>query len=400
MATLEDKIRSLLDEGDDNDSFFFDHTRPASTRPPPLIDIYTRSPSVSLTTGSPKLTPRQTKALLARLCAAPKPAPPAPLPSAPVRLMNPNSVRMTEGLEPIRVRAAKLLKAKERNREQQLREKETSERDSLTARPLINERSRQIAERLSPVERERIVAQRKQILLDEAREKENADCRFQPRINPSSARRVNESVSVVDRLVQDVEARRLRNERQQREWEEIAMAECRDTPEISNVAKSMFRDGSVAPVHQRLYPRQSVATALPADTTSVQKQSAVSFREFLTRNGLLAQPARQPSDSNVSSNTGRRRSVDIRTPFQDASVNAGGRRRSIDVSRATPFEEVSVDDSFFPPPPSFRARTADSSVANRGVSEFTLSPPPVLPVARSLRHPGLDLSTIFAFTKR
>lgn len=324
--SIEDKVRMLLDEVADEDSCFIIPTpfisRPSSTLPPPLLNVAVEDTFANsfMSVRAPErrrvLSARQTSDLLNRLYqvkTTPVEQPSAPPPQR--TLMNPNSIRMTRGLEPIDVRSSKLVKAREKRLEQLVREKEMAERSAVTGHPEINCRSREIALRLTPEARQRIVEERKRILLEEQQMKENYE--FRPKINPISyrvaQRRNFNSPSVVDRLVRDVDARKERHERDRVQHDRIVLAACRPVPFITPAAKSIFSKTTVPPVHQRLYPRppqneepEDVNTSFVVPEPPVRRSSfvanSVSFSEFLHGYPRVSQESVFPNPSSHATN--------------------------------------------------------------------------------------------------
>lgn len=286
---MDQKVRELLgfnkEEEEDNT---FGLGRRLTRRPPPLVDVYSsRSCSPFLTPNTAVrrvLTPREEQSLIDRLYCKDKKESTS---STPVcsdktrrhRMINAHSAQLTEGLEPIELRAAKLIRARERRMEQLAFKKSQNEDENITGKPVINATSRRIAERLSPEDRARLVEARRRILLEEARLREQEHCVFQPVTNNSS--RANKdvensagcpsssssSLNVTLRLSRDAEARKRKQELNEKERVVKEMAQCKETPEITKVAKSLFRDLSVPPVHHRLFPatrsRRSTSMSAP-----------------------------------------------------------------------------------------------------------------------------------------
>ena len=290
--------------------------------------------------------------------------------------MNPKSAEMAQGLERIDLRAPKLLKAKERRLERLAEQRRSEEDKSVTGQPTINQKSREIAERLTPARRKQIVEQRRQLLLQEAaREKEN--CSFKPKIDSNSDRVASRrnSFSVTHRLLRDVEMRKHKHERLVELRERELMADCRDVPEISHVGKSFFVD---APVHERLFPRspprEEAASTRSKSVGAPVSRTAMPFSQYW---GSVAQPMTE------SVQLGRdsvqfvpRDSVQL-APMESSFFKSASPRRFVT-----------------PPVPSVaELRTTRTP----GVRTQTLVGRPEDSTRRSSR---LDLSSVFAFTKR
>ena len=277
-------------------------------RPPPLVDVFSRihTPAIESAVASPhprRLTPRQTRALVERLSVVKNRAVSPPVEAKKMEsLMNPKSAHLAQGLEPINVRAPKLLKAKERRLERLVELQISEERKSMTAQPAINQKSHEIAQRLTPARRQEIVDERKRILLEETKE----NCSFQPTINAASDRFASRrnSFSVTDRLLRDTEMRKQKHERLVELRERELMADCRAAPEISDVAKSFFAEGSVAPVHERLYPRSpprvemSSTRSKSAGPTNVSR-TVVPFSQYWNNVSVADSVQLAPFDTSI-----------------------------------------------------------------------------------------------------
>jgi hypothetical protein len=216
---------------------------PAPLPPPPSVSVSVR-----------KLTREQEANLVSRLYRRPRQE---PLVVEEKRvfsgrsLMNPKSVQLTKGLEPIDVRAKKLIESKERRMDRLIAERDQEERRHTTGVPAISERSRQIAMRLTPERREAMVQHRRAILERERIERENEHCLFHPLINEKTpGRRERSFSSVTERLVRDADGRKIRQKQRERD-SLLAETETIGIPQISPLAKSMF--SANAPVHDRLY---------------------------------------------------------------------------------------------------------------------------------------------------
>lgn len=265
---LESKVRELLGESTIDDSI------------PPLMEIsgiYTppvisnsgavasglatrraisRSPGVQgVRPPTPRrLTGRQESDLINRLYCPKQPVSlvsEAHKPASVSRLINAKSAKLTEGLEPIDQRTDKLVQAREKRLQRLVAEKDMEQARLITGQPVINARSRSIADRLTPERRQAIVEQRRQILIKEALERENENLTFHPNI--SDQRRG--IFSVTERLTRDAIGRRSRAASREAARVQELVADCKETPDISVLAKSMSLG---APVHDRLYHRQLV----------------------------------------------------------------------------------------------------------------------------------------------
>ena len=306
---MDQKVRELLgfnkEEEEDNT---FGLGRRLTRRPPPLVDVYSSRSCSPFSTPSTAvrrvLTPREEQCLIDRLyCKDKKESTSSP----PVcsdktkrrhRMINAHSAQLTEGLEPIELRAAKLIRARERRMEQLAFKKSQNEDENITGKPVINATSRRIAERLSPEDRARLVEARRRILLEEARLREQEHCVFQPVTTKSSrsSRRTNKHVeksagcssslssclNVTLRLSRDAEARKRKQELNEKERVVKEMAQCKETPEITKVAKSLFRDLSVPSVHHRLFPttRSRRSTSMSAPVAA--GRMVYSYSEFFS----------------------------------------------------------------------------------------------------------------------
>lgn len=273
---LESKVRELLGESATEDSI------------PPLMEVsgiytppvlpgstgraHSRSPAMPVVRPPTprRLTAKQESDLVNRLY-CPKPViqvPPIPSQSskpALARLMNPRSAKLAEGLEPIDQRTDKLVRAREKRLERLVAEKETEQAKLITGQPVINMRSRSIAERLTPERRQAIVEQRRQILVKEAQERENQHLTFHPNIG-NQQRGI---FSVTERLTRDAVGRRTRAASREAARVQELVADCKATPDISLLAKSMSLG---APVHRRLYTRG------PAE--QAESPNVVAFNDF------------------------------------------------------------------------------------------------------------------------
>jgi hypothetical protein len=100
-------------------------------------------------------------------------------------------------------------------------------------------------------------------LIREAQQRESHP--FHPVIMTARAR--NRRGSVTERLVRDAEGRKHRMAQLEAEREREIMSECKQVPDISVLAKSMFKDP--APVYDRLYrfpDRSLYSENLPSQT--------------------------------------------------------------------------------------------------------------------------------------
>jgi hypothetical protein len=255
---VESKVRELLGEAEDFGE---------SLVVPPLVDvhssIYTPPIVRALEPVVRKLSHQQESNLIQRLYQPARRAASAARPPTPGRLMNPRSAELTQGLEPINQRAPKLIAAKQKRIERLVAEKSLQEVESVTGQPVINPKSRVIADRLTPERRQEIVDQRREILIREAQQRESHP--FHPVIMTARAR--NRRGSVTERLVRDAEGRKHRMAQLEAEREREIMSECKQVPDISVLAKSMFKDP--APVYDRLYrfpDRSLYSENLPSQT--------------------------------------------------------------------------------------------------------------------------------------
>jgi len=237
---------------------------------PPLVErstlVYTPAPSQ--VSGPRKLSRQQESALVNRLYQPRRQVPvlPPPQTSTP-KYMSAKSAELTRGLEPINLRSDKLIEARQRRLERMQLERQAEERKVATGQPTISEKSRMIAERLTPERRQQMVELRRAILMQEAIEREKENCVFHPVINPVKRRG---SFSVTDRLVRDADGRRERQLQLQAERERLEVSELRETPEITSKGKMMLGGH----VHERLYPRS------PPRSKSVERTRVVPFNEF------------------------------------------------------------------------------------------------------------------------
>jgi hypothetical protein len=250
---LESKVMELLSESD-------------VTGIPPLVEsratnssgIYTPAPveqapkNRSRTPNPvPRLTRDQEKNLINRLYRSSSKPPVAVAPATvqvPLRsTLSARSQALTRDLEPIDVRSTKLIQARQKRLEKLTAEKAEEEKRAATGYPTINERSRIIAERLTPERRQEIVDQRRKLLMEESIQRERENCVFHPTINRGVRR---SSFSVTDRLVRDVEGRKQRHARLEAEREREILSQVRPVPEISDMARSMILRESQ--VHDRL----------------------------------------------------------------------------------------------------------------------------------------------------
>ena len=293
---LESKVAELLGESFEE-----------SEAVPPLVEsrtsaVYTpsipppRRPSVVHSARSsppiPRLSREQESNLINRLYrSSSKPPAVASQPQTP-SFMNAKSVALTRGLEPITLRADKLIEARQRRMEQLSAEKAEEERRSVRGYPAINEKSRIIAQRLTPDRRQEIVEQRRQLLIDQSIQREKENCVFRPNINPSIRR---SAFYVTDRLVRDAESRKQRHAVLQAEREKELLAEVKPVPEISELAKSMFRDPRPSPPRPRSkstdvvtfndwysgHPQTVQRIHLPKDDSSIRFPPQVTTRGHL-----------------------------------------------------------------------------------------------------------------------
>jgi hypothetical protein len=251
QQAIDEKVRELLGytEKDEEGDF-------GLGRPPPLVDVYSSRSGTPFSTPTVRrlLTPKQEQSLISRLYVVKKrPNLDESTFSNNVsrRMINPHSAKLAHGLEPIDVRTSKLIRAKERRMEKLVQDRVSEEDKHLTGQPEINPTSRRIAERLAPEDRVRMVEARRKILMEEARLRETENCWFRPSVNFSVNHHSTETVT--DRLSRDAATRKAKQEKNERERVAKEISECK-SPEITNVAKNIFRDLSVPPVHQRLYP--------------------------------------------------------------------------------------------------------------------------------------------------
>ena len=256
-ANIEQQVRQLIGLTGRDDDF--------GLRPPPLVDVYSSRAGTPFSTPTESarrlLTPKQEQSLIARLHEPRKRAAAPPDSVAPGFTMNAHSAKLAQGLEPIEVRTAKLIRARERRMEKLVEEKLNVEKKEVTGQPLINPTSRRIAERLTPEERSRIVEARRKILIQEARERQEEDCWFRPKLINHCSMAARENVT--DRLSRDAETRRAKQAQAEREkfQRETALVK---PPEITSMAKSFFLKNDVS-VHERLSSRprsRSVASAV------------------------------------------------------------------------------------------------------------------------------------------
>lgn len=272
MTTLDEKVRLLLDEEELVDF----HPQP----PPPLVDITTRvnsvSPEQSFSNKQTRLSPQAEARLVARLHAVKRDLPVRqPVSDPPRSLMNPRSALLARDLEPLATRSSKLLVAKARRLKEQAQAKEVSEGKASQVLPEINPLSRRLADRLTPAERQLVADEKRRILVREAKLRDQQECRFRPETNPRRPSRFPNQGDVVGRMTRDAQARRTRLDMETKAREAEILAECRQTPSITPLAKSMVRDTNS--VHDRLYPRSaSVCARAPA-------AAPVTFNEYVSR---------------------------------------------------------------------------------------------------------------------
>ena len=268
---VESKVRELLGENEDFSE---------SLVVPPLVDVHSsiytppivRAPEPVVR----KLSHQQETNLIQRLYQPARRAASVARPPTPGRLMNPRSAELAQGLEPINQRAPKLIAAKQKRIERLVAEKSLQEVESVTGQPVINPKSRVIADRLTPERRQQIVDQRRDILIREAQQRESHP--FHPTIMTSRAR--TRRGSVTERLVRDAEGRKHRMAQLEAEREKEIMAECKQVPDISILAKSMFKD--TAPVYDRLY-RSPDRTMY---SENLQSQNVVPFDDYWSRKSV------------------------------------------------------------------------------------------------------------------
>jgi hypothetical protein len=234
----------------------------------------------------PRLSKDQEKNLINRLYRSRSKPPVVVTDSVPARsYLSAKSQSLTRGLEPIDVRTTKLIEARQKRLDKLTAQKAEEEQRTATGHPTINERSRMIAERLTPERRQQIVEQRRKLLIEESIQREKENCVFHPTINREVRR---SSFSVTDRLLRDVEGRKQRQAVLQAERERQELAEVRPVPEISNLAKSLILKDSH--VHDRLYPHSPPRGLTPKPLTEPPR--VVAFNEWYSHHD----PPRTPSE--------------------------------------------------------------------------------------------------------